>query len=46
MADIVGALPDDAALPALMYPGFSEILFSGPIADKTLVLALEARVKR
>jgi ribose 5-phosphate isomerase RpiB len=45
MADIVAALPDEAALPALRYPGIRELLLGSPGIDAGLARAIEARLR-
>ncbi len=45
MGDIVASMPDAAILPALGFPGVRDLVFSGPIEDKPLAAALEARYK-
>lgn len=44
MAEIVGALPDHAVVPALTYPGIAELVHAGPIEDGALRQALAARM--
>jgi ribose 5-phosphate isomerase RpiB len=44
MAEIVAALPDHAALPALTYPGIPELIHAGPIEDAQLRDALAKRM--
>jgi ribose 5-phosphate isomerase RpiB len=46
MAEIVSALPDDAIIPALTYPGIDALIHSGPIVDQALAAALSARMSR
>jgi len=43
MAEIVQVLADEAVVPALGYPGFLALLFSGPLPDLALAAALRAR---
>ncbi len=45
MAEIVAALPDQAAIPALSYPGIRDIIFSSHIDDAPLLAALESRMR-
>ena len=45
LAEIIEALPDDAILPALKYPGMKELIDIASIEDQTIKEALQKRMK-